>query len=52
VSIAAMGLAFTALSGTSAGFTVVFAIAAGLALLALVPGLRLGHAHEAISARR
>ncbi len=52
MSIAAMGLAFTALGGTSAGFTVVFAIAAGLALLALVPGLRLGHAHEAIRARR
>jgi hypothetical protein len=46
-----MGLAFTALDGTDAGFTVVFAIAAALALLALVPGLRLGHAHEASRAR-
>lgn len=46
VTIAAMGLVFTALAGTDAGFPAVFAIAAGLALLALVPGLRLGHAHE------
>jgi MFS family permease len=51
MSIAVMGLAFTALDGTDAGFTVVFAIAAALALLALVPGLRLGHAHEASRAR-
>ncbi len=50
-SIAAMGLAFTALAGTDAGFPTVFGIAAALALLALVPGLRLGHAHE-ISSRR
>lgn len=47
-AIAAMGLVFTALAGTDAGFPAVFAIAAGLALLALVPGLRLGHAHEAL----
>ncbi len=46
-AIAAMGLVFTALAGTDAGFPAVFAIAAGLAALALVPGLRLGHAHEA-----
>lgn len=46
-AIAAMGLVFTALEGTDAAFPAVFAIAAGLALLALVPGLRLGHAHEA-----
>lgn len=45
-SIAVMGLVFTALMGTDAGFPAVFAIATGLALLALVPGLRLGHAHE------
>lgn len=45
-SIAAMGLVFTALAGTDAAFPVVFAMAAGLAVLALVPGLRLGHAHE------
>ena len=46
-SIAAMGLVFTALTATDAGFAAVFAIAGALALLALVPGLRLGHAHEA-----
>ena len=32
---------------TDAGFPIVFAIAGVLALLALVPGLRMGHAHEA-----
>jgi MFS family permease len=46
-SIAVMGLVFTALTGTGAAFPTVFAIAAGLALVALVPGLRLGHVHEA-----
>lgn len=46
-SIAAMGLVFTALAGTDAAFPAVFAVAAILSLLALVPGLRLGHAHEA-----
>lgn len=45
-SIATMGLVFTALAGTAAGFPAVFAIATALALLALVPGLRMGHAHE------
>ncbi|GAA5204310.1 MFS transporter [Microbacterium jejuense] len=45
-SIAVMGLVFTALAGAGAGFPAVFAIAAALALGALVPGLRLGHAHE------
>ncbi|MHC2998036.1 MFS transporter [Microbacterium sp. HJ5] len=45
-SIAVMGIVFTALAGTDAAFPAVFAIATGLALLALVPGLRLGHAHE------
>ena len=45
-AIAAMGLVFTALIGTDAGFGAVFVIGAGLSLLALVPGLRLGHAHE------
>ncbi len=49
VAIAVMGLTFVALTGTDAGFPVVFAIAAALALLALVPGLRLGHAHEAVA---
>ncbi|MFH8252465.1 MFS transporter [Microbacterium sp. B2969] len=46
-SIAAMGLLFTALTGTDAAFPAVFVLAAVLAALALVPGLRLGHAHEA-----
>jgi predicted MFS family arabinose efflux permease len=45
-TIAVMGLAFTALRATDAGFPVVFALGALLSLLALVPGLRLGHAHE------
>lgn len=45
-SIAVLGLAFTALVGTDAGFPAVFVIAGVLALTALVPGLRLGHAHE------
>lgn len=45
-SIAAMGLVFTALAGTDAGFPAVFAVGAVLALGALVPGLRLGHARE------
>ncbi|MFE7844735.1 MFS transporter [Microbacterium sp. NPDC057407] len=45
-AIAAMGLVFTALRQTDAAFPVVFALAAGLAALAMVPGLRLGHAHE------
>ncbi len=48
MSIAVMGLVFTALSATDAGFTVVFVLAAALALLSLVPGLRLGHAHEVV----
>lgn len=46
-TIAVMGLVFTALIGTGAGFPAVFVLAGALALLALVPGLRLGHAHEA-----
>jgi MFS family permease len=46
-SIAAMGLVFTARAGTDASFPVVFAMAAGLAVLAVIPGLRLGHAREA-----
>ncbi|WP_345750028.1 MFS transporter [Microbacterium rhizophilus] len=45
-TIAIMGLAFTSLAATGAGFPVVFGIAAVLALLALAPGVRLGHAHE------
>ena len=51
-SIAIMGLVFTALAGTDAGFPTVFAMATVLALLALVPGLRMGHAHEASSVSR
>ncbi|HET8927805.1 MAG TPA: MFS transporter [Microbacterium sp.] len=45
-AIAIMGLVFTALSGTGAEYPAVFAIATVIALLALVPGLRMGHAHE------
>ncbi len=45
-AIAAMGLTFVALSGTDAGYPAVFLIATALALLGLMPGLRLGHAHE------
>jgi MFS family permease len=45
-TIAVMGLVFTALQATELGFAVVFALGALLALFALIPGLRLGHAHE------
>jgi MFS family permease len=45
-SIAVMGLVFTMLATTDAGFPAVFAIGMVLALAALIPGLRLGHAHE------
>ncbi|WP_404432639.1 MFS transporter [Microbacterium lacus] len=51
-AIAAMGLVFTALVGTDAGFPAVFVLAAALAALALVPGLRMGHAHEKAAAHR
>ncbi|WP_322409235.1 MFS transporter [Microbacterium invictum] len=51
-SIAVMGLVFTLLAGTDAGFPAVFVIGTLLALAALLPGLRLGHAHEERSARR
>ncbi|HWM15506.1 MAG TPA: MFS transporter [Microbacterium sp.] len=51
-TIAVMGLVFTALAAADAAFPAVFAIAAVLALLALVPGLRLGHAHESSTVRR
>jgi len=50
-AIAVAGLVFTALAGTGAGFPAVFAITGVLALAALVPGLRLGHAHEAATVR-
>ncbi len=46
-TIAAMGLAFSALSATTAGYPVVFLIGTALAILALVPGLRLGDARSA-----
>ena len=49
-SIAVMGLVFTMLAATDAGFPAVFAIGIVLALAALIPGLRLGHAHEAARA--
>lgn len=45
-SIAVLGLTFVALTATDAGFPAVFAIATCLALLALLPGLRVGRAHE------
>ncbi len=48
-TIAVMGLVFSMLAATGAGFPAVFAIATLLALLALVPGLRMGHAHETVS---
>lgn len=50
-AIAVAGLVFTALAGTGAGFPAVFAITGALALAALVPGLRLGHAHETVTVR-
>jgi MFS family permease len=45
-AIAMLGLVFTALAGTDAGFPAVFAIAGLLALAALIPGLRMGRADE------
>ncbi|MBN9171640.1 MAG: MFS transporter [Microbacterium sp.] len=51
VVIAVMGLVFTALAGGPAAFPAVFGIAAALAVAALVPGLRLGHARETGRAR-
>lgn len=45
-AIAVLGLVFTALAGTDAGFPAVFAIAGLLALTALIPGLRMGRADE------
>jgi len=50
-AIAVAGLVFTALAGTDAGFPAVFALTGVLAIAALVPGLRLGHAHEAAAVR-
>lgn len=45
-SIAVMGLTFVALAGTEAGFPAVFLVAGALAVAAVVPGLRMGHAAE------
>lgn len=49
-TIAVMGLTFVALSTTSSGFPAVFGIAAVLAVLAVVPGLRMSAAAP-VSAR-
>ncbi|RLK49586.1 MFS transporter [Microbacterium telephonicum] len=49
-AIAVMGLVFTGLAGADAGFPAVFALAAALAIVALVPGLRLGRARTATEA--
>ncbi len=46
VTIAVMGIVFTALTASHAAFPAVFAIAAAVGVVALVPGLRLGHARE------
>lgn len=46
VAIAVAGLAVATLGGGAAAVGVVFAVGLGLVLLALVPGLRLGHAAE------
>jgi MFS family permease len=45
-AIAVLGLVFTALAGTDAGFPAVFAIAGLLALAALIPGLRMSRQSE------
>lgn len=50
-SIAVMGLTFVALSGSDAAFPAVFATAGALALLAVVPGLRMGHAAAVAAAK-
>ena len=46
-SIAVMGLTFVALKATDGSFPAVFLIAAALAVLAVVPGLRMGRVAEA-----
>lgn len=45
-TIAVMGLVFTALAGTDAAFPAVFVVAGVLAVLALIPGLRMGPTRE------
>lgn len=45
-AIAVMGLVFIALGGGTVAFAVVFGVAVALAIAALIPGLRLGHAAE------
>jgi MFS family permease len=49
VAIAIMGLVFTGLSGTGWEFPAVFRIAAGIAVFAVVPGLRMDQEREAPS---
>ncbi|WP_336502341.1 MFS transporter [Microbacterium paraoxydans] len=46
VAIALAGLAVASLGGSADAFAVVFVLGAGLVLLAVIPGLRLGHAAE------
>lgn len=46
VAIAFAGLAVASLGGGAASFGIVFAFCLGLVLVALIPGLRLGHAAE------
>lgn len=46
VAIALAGLAVASLGGEADAFSAVFAFCAGLVVLAVVPGLRLGHAAE------
>ncbi len=46
VAIALAGLAVATLGGRADAFAVVFVLGVGLVLLAVIPGLRLGHAAE------
>ncbi|MFV0320095.1 MAG: MFS transporter [Microbacterium sp.] len=49
-TIAVLGLVFTAVrAGEGSAFAAVFLVAGLLAVIALLPGLRMGHAHEARS---
>lgn len=51
-SIAVMGLTFVALSASNAAFPAVFLIATALAVIAVLPGLRMGHVAESEGLRR
>jgi MFS family permease len=51
-SIAVMGLTFVALSASDAAFPAVFLIATALAVIAVLPGLRMGHVAESEGLRR